>query len=86
MLGQLIPDSGDRFVCELLSETFEAIDREYFQSIMADLVSRMKLIESSAVASDNPTLVGLNSKTVTGMCNIRLMVFHPFPSKHQQVN
>jgi len=66
LLDQLTPDSDEKCVRKILSDTFEAIDREFFQSISEHLMSRMVMLEDKRVPHDNPRLQALEKVTLTG--------------------
>jgi len=66
LLDQLSAQSDEKTVRKILSDTFEAIDREFFQSISDHLMSRMVMLEDKRVPQDNPRLQALEKATLTG--------------------
>ena len=65
-MDQLSAQSDEKTVRKILSDTFEAIDREFFQSISDHLMSRMVMLEDKRVPQDNPRLQALDKATLTG--------------------
>lgn len=66
LLDQLSQDTSQEAVKKILHDTFDAVDREFFQSISEHLMSRMVMLEDKRVPQDNPRLQALEKVTLTG--------------------
>ena len=66
LLDQLTTSSDERTVRKVLSDTFDAVDREFFQSISEHITAKMVMLEDGRVPSDNPQLQSLEAVTMTG--------------------
>ena len=66
LLGQLSPNSADDAVRDALRQAFLNVDREYFESIMETIMSRIVQRQDPKIRPDDPHLLRLEAQTTIG--------------------
>ena len=66
LLGQVVENSSDDMVKMILKQAFENADREYFESITQEIMTKMVMKSDPQVRLDDPRLRRLNAKMEVG--------------------